>query len=281
MRTTILWVLGSAAGLYVLLLGYLFVAQRSILFLPDRSWPDPAEAGLAGLVQPVEILTADGLRLQAWYRPAPNPDAPVMLYLHGNAGHIGHRGAKVRPFIDAGWGLLLLSWRGYGASPGTPTEQGLYADARAAIAFLHGEGAGDDRLILYGESLGAAVAVQMATERRFGAIVLEAPFCSVGASAVYRYPMFPMAPWLVRDKFDSLSKIARVGAPLLIVHGERDAVTPVRFGRALFAAANEPKDSRFYPEGGHVGLEELGATAVVIDFVARSVDAQPGNREEF
>jgi uncharacterized protein len=257
------------AGLYLLLLGYLFVAQRSILFLPDRTWPDPAEAGLAGLVQPIEILTADGLRLQAWYRPAPSSGAPVMLHLHGNAGHIGHRGGKVRSYIDAGWGVLLISYRGYGASPGTPTEQGLYADARAALDFLHGEGAVDDRIVLYGESLGAAVAVQMAAEHRVGALILEAPFCSVGASAVYRYPIFPMAPWLVRDKFDSLSKIARANAPVLIIHGERDAVTPVRFGRALFAAANEPKEAHFYAEGGHVGLEEFGAVDVVIEFVTR------------
>jgi fermentation-respiration switch protein FrsA (DUF1100 family) len=269
MRAAIPWVLASAVGVYLLLLGYMFVVQRSLLFLPDRTPPDLDQAGVAGLMEAVEVTTADGLRLAAWYAPPPGSQAPVMLYLHGNAGHIGHRGGKVRAYIDAGWGVLLLEYRGYGANPGSPTEQGLYADARAALDFLQAEGVDAGHIVLYGESLGAAVAVQMATERPAAALVLEAPFCSVGASAVYQYPIFPMARWLVRDKFDSLSKMSGVHVPLLILHGERDRVTPARFGRALLAAANEPKESRFYPEGGHVGLEEHGATEVVLDFVGR------------
>ncbi len=260
---------GAAAGVYLGLLVYLFVVQRRILFLPDRTRPDLAQAGLAGLLRPVETATADGLRLLAWYRPPPVPAAPLMVFLHGNAGHVGHRAERVRPYLDAGWGLMLVEYRGYGGNPGAPCERGFYADARAALAFARSQGVADGRIVLYGESLGAAVAVQMATERDVGALVLEAPFCSVGASAVHHYPLFPMARWLVRDRFDSLAKIGRVRAPLLLLHGERDEVTPARFGRALFAAANEPKEARFYPEGGHVDLDGLGAPRAVIDFVRR------------
>jgi fermentation-respiration switch protein FrsA (DUF1100 family) len=271
MQTAILSILGLAAIIYLALLAYLFVAQRSILFVPDRSRPDLAEAGLDDAMRQVEIATADGLRLLSWYRPPPTPDAPIMLFLHGNAGHIGHRGLKLRPYIEAGWGLLMLQYRGYGGNPGMPTEQGLYADASAAMDFLGAQGVRDGRNMLYGESLGAAVAVQMALKHAAGALVLEAPFCSVGASAVHRYPIFPLARWLVRDKFDSLGKIGGVRVPLLLLHGERDEVTPVRFGRALFAAANEPKEAWFYPTAGHVGLEEFGATDTVIDFVRRTL----------
>ncbi|MBX6324062.1 MAG: alpha/beta hydrolase [Rhodospirillaceae bacterium] len=265
--------LGSAAGAYLGLLGYLFVVQRRILFLREPERPDLAACGLADVVRPVQLVTADGLGLLAWYRPPPSSAVPLLVFLHGNAGHIGHRADRVRPYVEAGWGLLLVEYRGYGGNPGAPCERGLYADARAALAFARAQGVADGRIVLYGESLGAAVAVQMAVEHKVGALVLEAPFCSVGTSAVHRYPLFPMARWLVRDKFDSLAKIACVRAPLLVLHGERDQVTPPRFGRTLLASAKAPKEGRFYPEGGHVDLDQFGAAEAVIDFVRRRLAA--------
>jgi uncharacterized protein len=259
--------LAILVGAYLLLLGYLFIVQRSLLYLPDRTVPDLAAAGL-GPGRAVSLTTADGLQLLAWHAPSGAPDAPVMVYLHGNAGHIGHRAGKVLPYLEAGWGLLLVEYRGYGGNPGQPTEAGLYADARAALDFVQAAGVPADRIVLYGESLGAAVAVQVASERTVGALVLEAPFAALGSLAQHHYPYVP-ARWLVRDRFDTLSKIAGVGTPLLILHGERDAVTPVRFGRLVFEAAADPKHSRFFPEGGHVDLNDYGAAQIVMDFVER------------
>jgi hypothetical protein len=264
----VITVLAILAGAYLLLLGYLFVTQRSLLYLPDRSAPDVTGAGLNPRAAPVTLATADGLSLLAWQAKPAAPDAPVMVYFHGNAGHIGHRGDKLRPYLDAGWGLLLPEYRGYGGNAGSPTEHGLYADARAALDLVQAQGVPPGRILLYGESLGAAVAVQMATERPVGAVVLEAPFASLGASAQYHYPYVP-ARWLVLDRYDSLAKIARIGAPLLILHGERDTITPARFGRQLFDAAAEPKEARFFPVAGHIDLDEHGAADVVLDFVRR------------
>ncbi|MEE8279172.1 MAG: alpha/beta hydrolase, partial [Alphaproteobacteria bacterium] len=231
--------------IYGALVGGLFLVQRQLMYFPDTRTPEPARAGVPEMRE-VALTTEDGLRLMAWYRPAQTPDGPVIVFFHGNAGNIGNRGAKIRPFIVAGFGVMLLSYRGYGGNPGSPTEEGLNRDGRAALEFLSNNGVPSRRAVLYGESLGSGVAVEMATERPVGGVVLEAPFTSVADVAASQFFFVP-ARYLVRDRFDSLSKIDAIGAPLLILHGERDRTIPVRYGRRLFAAARQPKKSLFYP----------------------------------
>jgi fermentation-respiration switch protein FrsA (DUF1100 family) len=192
----------------------------------------------------------------------------VLVYFHGNAGHIGHRADRLRPYLDAGFGALLVEYRGYGGNPGRPTEEGLYADARAALDFLTRRSVAADRMVFYGESLGTAVAVQMAVEQDCAAVVLEAPFTSVAAVAQSRYWMFPVRR-LVRDKFDSLAKIGDLRCPLFVMHGDRDGVVPIRYGRELFAAAREPKESKWFAEGTHTNFDDLGGPAAVLDFLRR------------
>lgn len=260
--------LATAAVGYLALVGLVFAFQRSLLYFPDTDRPDLAEAGLAGIMAPAMLETADGLSLLAWYRPAQRPELPTLLYLHGNGGNIGHRAEKVRPYIEAGFGLLLAEYRGYGGNPGRPTETGLYADARAAVGFLRSQGVADGRLVLFGESLGTGVAVQMASEGAGAALVLESPPSSIPAVAQSRYPILP-AYWLARDRFDTLRKIAAIRLPLLVIHGERDSIVPVRFGRAVFAAAPGPKEGRFIPEAGHNDLYDFGAAEAVLEFLRR------------
>ena len=261
-------ILAVAAGAYMLVLGLLFGFQRQLLYLPSREAPDLTESGAARLMEPVRLTTADGLEILSWYRPPSAPGAPVLALFHGNGGHIGHRVPKMKPYIEAGYGALLVGYRGYGANPGRPSEEGLYADARAALDFLARQQIGADRLVLYGESLGSAVAVQMASERSAAALILEAPMTSVAAVAQARYPVFPVR-WLVRDRFDSLAKIDTVRSPLLLIHGERDTVIPIHFGRALFEAANEPKEARYFADAGHNDLQAFGAPDAVLDFLGR------------
>jgi hypothetical protein len=258
--------LGGIVAVYVALLVLLFVAQRSILYVPNTQEPSLAEAGLQGAMEAVEIESADGLRLLAWYHPPPTNPAPVLVYFHGNAGHIGHRADRVRPYIDAGFGAFLVEYRGYGGNPGRPTEDGLYADARAAVDFLEQQGVAPERMVFYGESLGTAVAVQIALERSCAALVLEAPFTSVAAVAQSRYWMFPVRQ-LVLDKFDSLAKIGKLRCPLFVMHGEADGVIPIRYGRQLFDAAPEPKESKWFTEGTHTNFDELGGPAAVLGFL--------------
>ncbi len=253
---------------WTLCAGLLLLAQCRMMYFPDAQVPVPERAGVPEMAA-VALTTDDGLELLAWYRPPPH-SAPTVVFFHGNAGHIGHRGRKVRPLLDAGFGVLLVSWRGYGGNPGSPTEQGLYHDARAALSFLADAGVPSSRVVLYGESLGSGPAVQLATERPVAAVVLEAPFTSVAEVAQRHYWFLP-ARHLVLDRFDSLSKITRIGAPLLIVHGEKDRVVPVEMGRALLAAAREPKDAVFVPDAGHNDLYDHGVADAVIAFVERTV----------
>jgi fermentation-respiration switch protein FrsA (DUF1100 family) len=228
-------------------------------------------------MEAVETRSADGLRLLAWYHAPPTDSSPVLVYFHGNAGHIGHRADRARPYIDAGFGVLLVEYRGYGGNPGRPTEDGLYADARAAVDFLTQQDVAPDRMVLYGESLGTAVAVQIARERDCAALVLEAPFTSVAAVAQSRYWMFPVRH-LVVDKFDSLAKIGTLRCPLFVMHGEADGVVPIRFGRQLYEAAKEPKESKWFAAGTHVNFDELGGPAAVLGFLRRHGLAPQENR---
>jgi len=249
---------------YLAVLAYLYVFQRQLLYFPDQSRP---QLGLlVGLgVREVQLTTADGLSLLAWYLP-PHAGRPVILYVHGNGGNIGHRAARLQRFSGEGYGVLMLEYRGYGGNPGKPTEAGFYADAQAAFDFLQREGISSSRLVLYGESLGSGVAVYLAATQPIGALILESPYTSVSAVAQYHYPFVPAA-LMVWDRFDSLSRISQVKAPILVLRGGRDRIVPDRFSQALFDAAPGPKEIWSAPEAGHEELAEFGALDAVVVFI--------------
>jgi uncharacterized protein len=271
--TTALKLLAGVLALYLLLTAALWLMQRSMIYFPFGGRPEPAMWGAAGMTA-VDLPTGDGLSLLAWWRPPARNGAPVLVLFHGNAGHLGYRAGKVRDFLDAGWGVLLPAYRGYSGNPGRPTEAGLYADGRAALDWLAAQGVAPGHLVLYGESLGSGVAVKMASERRVGAVVLEAPFTSLAELAAHHYPIFP-ARWLLRDRYESVVRIGEVTAPVLVIHGERDAIVPASFGRALLAAANEPKHGVFLSGAGHNDLSYHGIAGHVLDFVASHMGAAP------
>jgi fermentation-respiration switch protein FrsA (DUF1100 family) len=262
-----LGVVTAVAAVYLLLLAYLWATQRGHVFRPGDERPDLAGSAVAALMQETDIPGSDDLAMRAWYARA-RPGMPTILYLHGNAGTLGGRAERVLPYLQRGYGVLLAAYRGYGGNPGTPTELGLYADARAHFDWLLGQGVPAGRVVLYGESLGAAIAVQLAIERPAAALVLEAPFASVLHSARERFPLFAF-DWLIKDKFASIDKIGRVQAPLFIVHGDRDQVTPMRFGRMLFDQAREPKAAHWPQGAGHNDLLEFGMVEAVTGFLER------------
>lgn len=258
-----------AAAIYLALVGGMYTFQRSLLYVPSQATPSLEASRVPEMAQ-VTLETEDGLGLMSWYRPA-SEDRPTIVYYHGNGGHIGYRGDKVRPFLDAGHGLLLVSYRGYGGNPGSPSEDGLYADGRAAMSFLHAMGVAPGRTVLYGESLGTGVAVQIAVDHAgagqpVAAVVLEAPFTSAVDAGAHHYPWAPVR-WLMKDRFDSLSKIANIGAPVMIIHGGRDQVVPFSMGEALYAEARHRKESLWIPDAGHNDLAAFGASEKVLAFL--------------
>jgi len=258
----------AGAG-YAVFVGLLYLLQRRLIYRPDRPERSrPVLGPLAELgVREIAFATADGLELFSWYRPPP-ANAPVILYCHGNGGHIGYRAGRLGRFVEAGYGALMLEYRGYGGNPGRPTEQGLYADGAAALAFLGREGIARERIVVYGESLGGAVAVRLALACRPGALVLECPFTSLVDIGRLRFPFVPVR-LLLRDRFELISAVGGVAAPVLVLHGERDGIVPVACGRAVLAAASEPKEGWFAPQARHMNLADFGGLDAVFDFLAR------------
>ncbi|MCD6035628.1 MAG: Alpha/beta hydrolase family protein [Rickettsiales bacterium] len=227
-------------GVYLLFIAGMFVMQRHLVFAPHGTPDSTAEAN--GM-HTVTFTTSDGLNLFAWYAPPPSKKAPVVVFFHGNYGHLGDRIEKYQEWMKQGAGVLGVEYRGYGGNPGEPTESGLYNDARAALQFLtKNQLLSADRIILYGESLGSGVASKMAEETDAAVLILEAPFTSIAAVGAARHPYIIGASYLIRDRFDSLSRIAQITEPLLVFHGTDDETVPYHYGKTLFDAAKEPKN---------------------------------------
>lgn len=240
----------------------MFLLQRHLTYFPAKEKPS-RQMFHAEDMQQLTLHTADGLFLNAWYKPATH-NQPTLLYLHGNAGHIGYRMPLVRSFLSSGFGVLLLEYRGYGGNKGQPSEQGWYTDGRSAVQFLQQQGVATDHLVLYGESLGSGVATQLATEFPICALVLQSPFTSLSALARYHYPWIFIKPW---EKFDSLARISTIKAPLLILHGKQDQIVPFVQGLTLFNQANEPKRLVALENRGHVDLWDINFFNEVSHFI--------------
>jgi fermentation-respiration switch protein FrsA (DUF1100 family) len=224
----------------------------SLLYFPSRSiLQTPAGGGLA--FEDVTIRAADGERLHAWWVPARAPSLGHVLLCHGNAGNVGDRLAYLEPLSAAGLDVLAFDYRGYGRSTGRPSEHGLHLDARAARdALLGRDGVEPSRVIYLGESLGGAVALALALELPPSGLILQSAFTSVRDMARLHYPLIP--PALVPDAYPSLRLITALRAPLLVLHGARDAIVPVMHGEALFEAAPGPKRMHVFPGAGHNDL---------------------------
>ncbi len=257
------WLLIAVAG-YACLLALMYVFQRKLMYFPDPRRTPPAAAGLPQ-AEEVRLKTSDGETLVAWHVP-PRAGKPVVLYFHGNAGALDLRVGRFKWLTADGSGLVALSYRGYGGSTGRPSEAGLIRDAVAAYAFAVARYE-PARLVPWGESLGTAVATALAADHAVGGLVLDAPFTSAADVGAAAYPFAPVR-WLIKDSFRSDRRIGKVKAPILILHGERDRVVPIRFGERLFALAPEPKRMVRFPHGNHVDLDDHGAADVVRKFLA-------------
>lgn len=272
-----LGILGCAVLVYAAVVLVLWIFQRDVMYHPRGALMTPAQAGVSEMA-PVRLRTGDGLELVSWYRRA-QPGRRTVLFLHGNAGGIDWRAFKVRPTLNEGMGVLLLEWRGFGGNPGQPTEAGLLADAAAAVEYLQAEGVSPGRMIFYGESLGTGVAVITAAGLAdrgtpVAALVLETPYTSITDVAATAFPFIPVR-FLVKDRFDAVSRIAAVQAPLLFVHAEDDAVIPIRLAKRLFERAAEPKKAIWLPDGGHERTFNAGGERAIREFLGGLPAAPP------
>jgi hypothetical protein len=235
--------------------------EHQFLYFPTRTIEaTPADAGLA--YEEVFFAAADGVRLHGWYVPG-EPDRPAVLFAHGNAGNISHRVENLRLFRERlGVTVFIFDYRGYGKSEGKATEEGTYADARGALVWLRGRGWSPERLVYFGRSLGASVAVQLALEAPPAGLVIETPFPSVPAMGRHHYSiLYFLLGWTIDARYDVEGKIDRLHVPLLIFQGDRDMIVPEKMARRLFARANEPKTFHLIHGAGHNDTLQHDSTA--------------------
>ena len=237
---------------YVLLLIIMFFFQSNLLYHPsldnyikDQVTNEPTE------IVKVKITTVDNIDLVAWFYNKDIEKFKTILFFHGNAGSLENRTYKLNHFKDLNVNFLIIAWRGFSGNVGKPNEAGLYRDAAGAIKWLKSKGIAEKNIILYGESLGTGVAIEIAQNKNYAGIILESPFTSMINVGKKHYPFFPVS-FLLKDKFESYKKITNISVPILIIHGEIDKIVPFAMGQKMYELANEPKFFYSQEYGDHM-----------------------------
>ncbi|MEO6563302.1 MAG: alpha/beta hydrolase [Nitrosospira sp.] len=239
-----------AAIAYGALALVIFIAQPGLIYYPETGRHIIAAPDYVGLAyEPIEISTADGETLHGWFVPAPAAKG-TMLFFHGNAGNISHRMEYLLMFHRLGYNTFIFDYRGYGQSSGSPSESGTYLDAQSAWRYLtEAKGIPPARIVLFGESLGGAVAAWLAMNEKPGALVLASVFTSVPDMAAKIYPFLPVR-LLSRFDYNTIEHLQSVTCPVFVAHSPQDDIVPFAHGRALYQAAPEPKQF-LELQGGH------------------------------
>ena len=253
----------GCVAVIAVVLALFWATQRRLMYFPADGVPAPGEIGLTG-VEPVTFGTIDGITLSGWFLAAPgsSPRATVLVF-NGNAGNRAHRAPLAAALHAQGLQVLLIDYRGYGGNPGTPTENGLALDSRAARAYLLGRPDVDaSRLVYFGESLGTAVAVGLAVQFPPAALVLRSPFTSMTDLGRHHYPFLPVR-LLLRDRFAAIDRIQRIAAPLLVVAGGHDRVVPIDNSQRFYDAAVAPKTLLVFADADHNDDELLAGDEMI------------------
>lgn len=237
---SVVWIIVAIAGVYVLFAGFLFIFQSRYVYFPERVLiADPSSVGLH--FESISFETEDGVKLSGWFIPRENSRG-VVLFFHGNAGNISHRLDSIQMFHRLGLNVFIFDYRGYGQSEGRPTERGTYQDAEAAWQYLVKElKVGPQEIIVFGRSLGGAVASWLAQNQTPGALIVESTFTSLPDIGSTLYPYLPVR-LLSRFKYNTMGYLARVDCPVLVVHSRDDEIMPFSHGKRLFEVAKEPKE---------------------------------------
>ena len=237
---------------YILLSIVVFFFQRNLLYHPsvdnylkDQVVIEPTE------IEKVKITTKDKIDLIGWFYNKDIEKFKTILFFHGNAGSLEDRTYKLNHFKDLNVNFLIIAWRGFSGNKGKPNEMGLYEDAESAVKWLNTKGIKEKNIILYGESLGTGVAIEIAQNKNYAGIILESPFTSMVNMGKKYYPFFPVR-FLLKDKFESCRKIKKVSVPVLVLHGKKDKIVPFAMGKKMYEMANEPKFFYFQEYGDHM-----------------------------
>jgi hypothetical protein len=230
----------AIAVVVALILSVVFTQQRRLIYFPFGAVPTPDAVGLGG-VSAVSFPTADGLALNGWFVSHTETPQFTVIVFNGNAGNRAFRAPLADALARAGLAVLLFDYRGFGGNPGSPTESGLKLDARAARDYVVARpGVDRARLVYFGESLGTGVATELAVEHPPAALVLRSPFTSLIDIGRHHYSLLPVG-WLLRDRYTTIDRIARVSAPILVIGGDRDRIVPIEQTRRVYEVARDPK----------------------------------------
>jgi len=245
----------SALGLvffYILLVTVVFIFQRNLLYHPDLdNYIKDQDAKEPGEIEKVKITTKDNIDLIGWFYGQDMIRSKTILFFHGNAGSLENRTYKLNHFKNLNLNFLIIAWRGFSGNKGKPNEIGLYEDAKSAINWLKEKGIDENNLIIYGESLGTGIAIEIAQNKNFAGVILESPFTSMIDAGKNNFPYLPVR-LLLKDKYESDKKIKNINSPILIMHGKVDKIVPFYMGEKMYALANEPKYSYFSEYDNHM-----------------------------
>jgi len=242
-------ILLTLALIYIFIVISTYIFQRNLLYHPKENNYYGDEILVP--VERIKITTSDNIELLAWYHKKNINDFKTILFLHGNAGSLENRIHKINHFKEMKINFLIIAWRGFSGNKGEPTEKGLYEDARSTVRWLKRQGVDEKNIILYGESLGTGIAVEIAQNKNFAGIILESPFTSMIDAGEDKYPFLPVR-FLLKDKYESDKKIKNIKSPILIMHGKVDNIVPFHMGKRIYELANKPKYSYFSEYDDHM-----------------------------
>ncbi len=239
----------SSLIIYLLLLTFIYLNQRNLLYLPSEN--NYLDDKINFQYEEYFIEVEDNIKLKSWLIKKDLKKYKTLLFFHGNAGNLFNRTYKLNRFNELDLNILIISWRSFSGNPGEPTELNLYEDARKAVKWLNEKDVKSENIILYGESLGTGVAVEIAQSNKFNSIILESPYTSMEKAAKIYYPYLPIK-LLLKDKYNSEKKIKNINIPILIMHGKKDQIIPFHMGKKLFETANLPKEFLSIDDDDHM-----------------------------
>ena len=234
---------------YLIVLTYIYLFQRNLLYHPSDNSYQGDEINFD--YKEIFIQNKKGIKLKAWLHEKDLINKKTIIFFHGNAGNLRNRNYKLNELSKFDVNFLIVAYRGFSGNQGKPSELGLYEDARSTLDWLKIKGVKEKNLILYGESLGTAVAIETAQNKDLAGIILESPFTSMVELAQKYYPVLPVK-FLLKDKYETIKKLPNINSPLLVLHGKLDDIVPFSMGKKLFEKANEPKFKYFIDDDDHM-----------------------------